>query len=332
MIKKITLLIAALLLIAVIISYILVTQPMGEVSQSYTVRVQPNDTATDLRAKLTAAGVRLNPTVYSALMVLTGTDRRIQPGRYQLAGSLSHYDLINVFQEGRVETCQVTIPEGLCLWEIAAILVREAEVDSSRLAQILTDSAFFASFGISASGFEGFLFPETYTFFAEDSPENVINTMINMFKSVFDEEKKQKAEELGFTLNELVTLASLIEAEATTDSERELISSVFHNRLHQGWKLQCDPTVIYAMGGLERPLWKRDLDYDSPYNTYLHYGLPPGPICSPGRAALEAALYPADTRYFYFVADGQGGHIFSETFREHSRAIKQVKRQRKTDG
>jgi len=123
-----------------------------------------------------------------------------------------------------------------------------------------------------------------------------------------------------------VTLASLIEAEATVSEERRRISSVFHNRLKRRMKLQCDPTVIYAMGGLDRPLNRKDWEYDSPYNTYRVFGLPPGPICNPGEAALRAALNPDETDYLYFMARGDGTHIFSRTLAEHEAAYRAVKR------
>jgi len=130
---------------------------------------------------------------------------------------------------------------------------------------------------------------------------------------------------IGFSLHELLTFASLIEAETSVGGERGLISSVYHNRLRKGMLLQCDPTVIYALGGLDRPLLYKDLEIDSPYNTYKFSGLPPGPICSPGAASIMAALYPEESRYLYFVADGNGRHIFSETLSQHNVARRTVK-------
>jgi UPF0755 protein len=137
---------------------------------------------------------------------------------------------------------------------------------------------------------------------------------------------------LDWTEHQVLTLASLIEAEVAVAEERPRVSGVFHNRLKKGYKLQCDPTVIYAMGGIDRPLLRRDLEINSPYNTYLHYGLPPGPINNPGRPAVIAALYPLETDEMYFVARGDGTHIFSKTLAEHNRARRLAKRLKRDGG
>lgn len=326
MIKWILLAVLVVLVALAVTGYILLNERIGEPGSEFKIKVQPSDNAGAVRLKLVEAGARVSRIVYKTLMVYTGADKQIQPGVYRVPSGLTQYQLVEWFKAGHVETSKVTIPEGLTIRATIPILSHGIPTDSSELSQLLADSAFLASFGIGAPGFEGYLFPETYTFFAEEEPRLVIGEMVDMFKSVCDDECRRRAEELGLTLNELVTLASLIEAEGTVGDEYKLISSVFHNRMKMGIMLQCDPTVIYALGGLDRPLLKQDLEFESPYNTYLHYGLPPGPICSPGRLALEAALYPEQTELLYFVADGNGGHIFSETLDEHNRARRSVKR------
>ena len=157
-------------------------------------------------------------------------------------------------------------------------------------------------------------------------PEKVAQILVEQFKKTFTDSLLRRAEEINFSLSEVVTLASMIEAEAKDGEEREMISAVYHNRLKRGMLLQCDPTVIYALSELDRPLLLKDLKIDSPYNTYKYPGLPPGPICNPGKASIFAALYPADADYLYFVAKGDGTHIFSTTLKEHNKAKIKIKR------
>ncbi len=327
MIKKVLIALFLLILVLVAVAYYMVNAQIGDPQAQYRIKVERSDNAANVRAELIAAGLDVNPSLYSILMVLTKSDRSIRPGYYEVPGRLNQLELVKWFREENVLTSKVTIPEGLTVREIIPILSRGVPADSAQLARILADSIYWASFGIAAPSFEGYLFPETYKFFYEEEPVFVVRAMVNMFKSVFDSTWQQRAKGIGMTENEVVTLASLIEAETGNRDERKLISSVFHNRLKRGIMLQCDPTVIYAMGGLDRPLMKADLTFGSPYNTYTNYGLPPGPICCPGRASLEAALYPADTDYLYFVADGSGSHIFSETLEAHNRARARIKRE-----
>jgi UPF0755 protein len=180
--------------------------------------------------------------------------------------------------------------------------------------------------GIQAESLEGFLFPDTYLFMWPLNPQVVVRRMIHRFNEVFDERMRQRVDSLGFSKKEIVTLASIIQAEAVFESEMPHISAVYHNRLLKGWRLEADPTVAYALGGVRRRLWHKDLRIDSPYNTYRVRGLPPGPICSPGRAALIAAAWPLEgCRDLYFVADGNGRHLFNRTLREHLIDIERVR-------
>ena len=176
--------------------------------------------------------------------------------------------------------------------------------------------------GIPGKTVEGYLFPETYFFQKQASAEKIIRAMIGRFKSVFTKEWKNRAQELGFSVHEIVTLASIIEKETGVAKERSIISSVFHNRLEKGIRLASDPTVIYGIENFDGNLTRQDLRTRTPYNTYTNYGLPPGPIANPGKAALEAALYPADTPYLYFVAKPDNTHHFSTTLAEHNRAVR----------
>lgn len=313
-----------LLAILFIIGYVLVNQQVGDPTQIYTIRIKPNETAVDLRVDLEAAGLNIQPLAYSLLMRVTGADKHLQPGRYKLSGALTQMELVGVFDKGEVELSRVTIPEGLPWWRVVPILANGIPSDSGKLADLITDSDFAQKLGVPGLNLEGYLYPETYTLFAEQAPAEVLQLLVQTCQKVLNADSARIAQ-LKMTEYQVVILASMIEAEATAADDRPLISSVFHNRLRKGMLLQCDPTVIYALGGLDRPLYRKDLEFESLYNTYLHPGLPPGPICSPGKAAIQAALYPADTDYLYFVADGHGGHIFSRTLREHNNARMQVK-------
>ncbi len=317
---------ALLLLIALIFGGYQIYHKIGDPAKQYEIIVRPNDSAADVEQKLADAGLKVNHRVYAFLMRFSDTDKQIHPGRYEIKGGISHYELVDLFKEGKRELNRVTIPEGSTMAEIIPLLSEKLESDSAEIAELLNDEQFFASFEIDAPGFEGYLFPETYSFYPYTDPKDIISEMVQMFKSQWTPEMRQRLADLGMTVNEATTLASMIEAEATAGSEYRLISSVFHNRLQKNWKLQCDPTVIYAMGGLNRPLYRKDLTFDSPYNTYENYGLPPGPIGSPGLKALEAALWPEDTDYYFFVATGSGEHVFTRTLSQHNNAVAEIKR------
>ncbi len=328
--KKVWLRLTAVILILVgvggIVFYRSVMEPIGSAGASYNIVLHPQDDAGDLRQRLAEAGLPVNRRLYNFFMSSTGADKHLQPGRYQVPGGMSHWKLAKFFRETMPELSRVTIPEGLTLKEIVPILVHEIPTDSNELVTLLEDARFREELDIPAPSFEGFLFPETYSFYPFQEPHEVVRTMVAMFREKFTPEMEQQRQRLNRPLLEIVTLASMIEAEAAAGSERELISSVFHNRLRQGMKLQCDPTVIYALGGLDRPLLRDDLDYDSPYNTYVYFGLPPGPIGAPGQASLHAALFPATTDYYYFVATGDGHHIFTSTLAQHNQAVARAKR------
>lgn len=326
---KTALILVVILITAAAIVYFKISQPLGTSSKEYTVIIRPRDDATILRQRLKEAGIATDRRIYNFMMNYTKADRSLKPGRYRFQGGLSHYELARLFKTMNPELSKVTIPEGHTVAEIVPVLVSKIPTDSTELVSLLRDESFRKELGVEAPSFEGYLFPETYSFYPYQEAREVIREMVMTFKGVFSAEMTAQLKSSGMTLNQIVTLASLIEAEAADGTERALISSVFHNRLKKGMKLQCDPTVIYALGGLDRPLLRKDLDYDSPYNTYLYFGLPPGPIGSPGLASFKAALNPAQTDYYYFVATGDGRHLFTSTLSQHNSAVAKIKRARK---
>ncbi len=326
---RVGLVFALLLIGAGIYGYIRLGAPLGEATREYSVIIRPHDDAADLRRRLAEAGIATDRRIYNVVMKYTQADKRLKPGRYRFDGGVTHYELALLFKNSNPELSKVTIAEGKTIKEIIPLLTHGIPTDSVQLVSLLGDNAFRRSLNLEAPSFEGYLFPETYSFYPYQEPDDVIREMVAMLRNSITPEMGNQLRALKMSLNEVVTLASMIEAEAADGAERELISSVYHNRLRKGWRMQCDPTVIYALGGLDRPLLRADLDFDSPYNTYLYYGLPPGPIGSPGLASIKAALFPAQTDYFYFVATGDGRHIFSTSLSQHNTAASRAKRARR---
>ena len=266
----------------------------------------------------------------SALFVLAarvlGYDRNLKAGRYTIPVGASIYRILHQLSSGMGKSDMVTIPEGLRTEQIASILFQQSKIDPMRFLALARDSTFVRSLGVPGTQIEGYLFPDTYPFYPLLSPEEVVRVMVAHAMDVFEEERGLPGARNDFTLHEIVTLASIVEAEAEAANERPRIAAVFYNRLRRGMMLQSDPTVSYALGIWRDRVFYRDLDVKSPYNTYRHKGLPPGPICNPGREAIHAVLFPLpDTTEFYFVARGDGTHIFSKTWEEHTKAIVHVR-------
>lgn len=255
----------------------------------------------------------------------------LKAGEYRLEPPLSSKQILQTLIKGQILLYPVTIPEGLTRRETARHLQQNYGTDQGAFLEASLDPAPVREWDEAAVDLEGYLFPETYLIPKNTTAGQMVTAMLGQFRSTFTEEWKQRAEELGLSVRDTVILASLIEKETSRPEERELVSAVFHNRLRINMKLDCDPTIVYALKATDSytgRLRYRDLEMDSPYNTYLYPGLPPGPIANPGRAALEAALYPADVEYLYFVSRNDGSHQFSRTYREHVNAVNQYQRRR----
>lgn len=250
--------------------------------------------------------------------------KNLRAGEYSLDLPLSSNEILKRLIEGKVLLYPITIPEGLTRLEIASHVQSEYAVDKDGFLKASSRPGSILSLDNKAQNLEGYLFPETYHFPKNTSAQLMVTAMVDQFISVFDNEWQQRAKNLGFTIREIVILASLIEEETSLPEERNLVSATFHNRLRIGMKLDCDPTIIYALkqdNAYTGRLRYRDLELDTPYNTYIYPGLPPGPICNPGKESLQAALYPADEDFLYFVSKNDGSHKFSRTFREHQIAV-----------
>jgi UPF0755 protein len=260
---------------------------------------------------------------------MRGYDRRVQTGTYQFNAGEQPVEILARLMAGDVLTTDVTVPEGYNMWEIAAAF-ESANIDSVDMVTAIMDEAVLSERRIAAPTLEGYLFPDTYRLRWGATAQDAREMMLARLDEVFGVELFQRAVEMDMTPHEVLTLASIIEAESRVPEERARISSVYHNRLRRRMRLEADPTVAYAMGGYKGRLLYADLEIDSPYNTYRRRGLPPGPICSPGEASIRAALYPDSTADdLYFVARGDGSHIFSTTLKEHNAAVQKVRREQR---
>jgi UPF0755 protein len=256
---------------------------------------------------------------------------KIKAGEYLLRAPLRGKDILEMMVKGKVYLHAVTIPEGLTAEEIAPLFAPLLADGEHGFAVAFRNTQPVAAFDREAKNLEGYLFPETYSFARGISSEEVIRAMVAEFDTVFDAGRRSRAAALRMTVRQVVILASLIEKETAIPEEKRFVSAVFHNRLGTGMKLDCDPTIIYALklqNTYQGRLRKKDLGFDSAYNTYLYPGLPPGPICNPGKEAIEAALFPAEEEYLYFVSKNDGSHHFSRTFAEHQTAVRQYQKNR----
>jgi UPF0755 protein len=283
--------------------------------------VEPGQKFKSLSQILHQKGVISHPVKFRFFSRIKGYDKHIKAGEYVLSSAMTPKKILEILVTGRVRLHRVTIPEGHNLQQIAQAVSQAGLGTQKDFFKAATNADLVRSKGIDAQTFEGYLFPDTYYFTKDATPEKIISSMVKRFWSVFKPEWKNRAKTLGLTIHQVVTLASIIEKETGAAVERPIISSVFHNRLKQGIRLESDPTVIYGIEDFNGNITRRDLEEDTLYNTYRIKGLPPGPIANAGIEAIEAALYPADTRFLYFVSKKDNTHQFSTNLKDHDRAV-----------
>jgi UPF0755 protein len=274
--------------------------------------------------RLTAAGVVPDAWTFRLAARLIGADRRLKAGEYRFAEPASPFEVIDRLERGDVFRRPLTIPEGLTIVEMSAIVERGGLDTARSFEKAAAEGSKASAFDPEARTLEGYLFPDTYTFPRHAGAEAVVDAMVAGFGRAFDAGLRAEAAARRMSVREVVTLASLIEKETAQAEERAIVSGVYHNRLAKGMLLQCDPTVVYALmraGQWRGNIQRAHLQMDSPYNTYRYPGLPPGPIASPGRASLEAAVRPAAVPYLYFVSRNDGTHVFAATLAEHARNV-----------
>ena len=306
--------------------YHFLTTPGPELKQPIILFVPRGTTLWETTQLLVSEGLVTNGRLFSWWARLTGVDRKVKNGEYEFTDSLSPSEILRRLTEGKGLRHIVTITEGMTLKQITALLAAKGLGAEESFLCLNTDPAFLARWGLPSQGMEGYLYPDTYHFSWLASPEEILGRMIERFYTTFRPDMYRRAASLALSVHEVMTLASLIEKETGTDSERPLVSAVFHNRLRKGIPLQCDPTVIYGLDHFDGDLTRAHLQTPTPYNTYLLRGLPPGPIANPGLKAILAALQPASQNYFYFVARGDGTHEFSSDLATHNRAVQRFQK------
>lgn len=289
-----------------------------------TIEISPGSTLEEIGETLASKKLIKNSRYFVYYGRFTGQDKNMQAGVYQISNTWSVKEILECIGSGKIVTISVTIPEGFTVKQIGDMLAQKGIADSERFQDAIIaeyDYPFLdGKTGTSTLALEGFLFPATYQLRPDMTEKEIIEKMLDTFQTAFTDELQQRADEMGFTIKEIVTLASIVEREAQLEEERPKVAAVFLNRLDKGMRLESCASVQYILGKQKETLSNKDLQNPSPYNTYIHAGLPPGPIANPGLASIKAVLYPADVSYLFFVARGDGSHHFSNTFQEHEQA------------
>ncbi len=328
MIKRITL----LLIISVSISigfFLFFNAPPG-IMQSEDFIVKPGTSINRAARNLKQMNMVRSEKFFRALSYIL-MSRHIRSGKYHIHRGMTSMEIFSRLSSGKIITRKVTIPEGFNLYQIAERLDEGKICSGGKFLHHAFNRSFLSGIGIGATSAEGYLFPDTYVFPEAADSRDIIMAMFKKMKRVLGEVRAETGLPSKIKRHELLILSSLVEKEAKVTSERKTIAAVFHNRLERNWRMDCDPTVRYAVKKFTGSITYRDLASDSPYNTYRHRGLPPTPICSPGRASILAALKPEKSDYLFFVARNDGSHYFSKTLRRHNRAVKHYQRGEKVN-
>jgi UPF0755 protein len=296
--------------------------PVGGSQGQVRVWIKPGQGFFQTMDQLVDSGLIKRRETFRWLAYITGYETRIRAGEYRLSASQSPLAMLETLVRGEVVLHRVVVPEGETMAGIADIIEKEGLLSKKEFLDAACDADLAEALHIEGKNLEGYLFPETYFFSKGATAEEIIRKMVAQFQSVFNAQWNDRAREMGFSVHEVVTLASIVEKETAKDDERPVVASVFLNRLEKQMRLESDPTVIYGIENFNGNITQKDLRNVTPYNTYRIKGLPPGPISNPGKASLEAVLYPSETSYFYFVSKRDGYHHFSNSFGEHGAMVR----------
>ena len=298
--------------------------------QEINVEIPAGSTSSKIAGILKEKGLIRSEFIFKIALKNSNSDNGLRAGKYILNTSMHVNDIIDQLSKGskNEDVVKFTIPEGYEIRQMADRLGEQGLIDKEKFLKLTSDKNYFQEkYPIlkelrDSQGLEGYLFPSTYEIYIGSSEEEIIEKMLSEFQKVYEENIKPNIGNINLSLNEIITLASIIEREGKLEDERQLISAVFHNRLEKGMLLQSCATIQYALGERKEVLSTKDTQIESEYNTYIHKGLPPTPISSPGKGSLAAAINPADVDYLYFRTkeDGTGGHTFSRTYGEHQSA------------
>lgn len=312
---------AAFFTVAYLFLFLVSARPPLDQWRVTKVFIPKGSTFPEIEKILAEKGALRYPLAFRILVIGTMTGTKLQHGEYALPSPPSAIELWRKLVRGDVAKYQVTIPGGSTLSDIAETLGTLELANPSEFLTAAVSPSLTSRMGIPGNTLEGYLFPDTYIMVKDMSPEEILGVMVRRFRRKFTPEMESKAAKDGFTLHQIVTIASIIEKEAGLAQEKPLVSEVIRKRLSINMPLQMDPTVIYGLKKFGGDLTRKDLRTPNPYNTYRNRGLPPGPICNPGLSSLTAAVEPAETDYLYFVSRNDGSHQFSRTLQDHNRAV-----------
>jgi UPF0755 protein len=270
---------------------------------------------------LSKAGLISSPTIFRLYAKVRGGDRAIRAGTYELKRGLSYGEILDALTGGKGLVRSVTVPEGFSVWQVVKAVSTRLQVPPESVEAAVRDTVWLHRLNVPAATLDGYLFPDTYTVAEGTSARETIALMLRRFEQVWKPEWTARLDTIGMSRHDVMTLASIVEKEAKLPQEREVIAGVYMNRLRDGMLLQADPTVQYALPEHQTRLLYKHLKVKSDYNTYIKPGLPPGPIASPGKPSIIAALYPASVPYKYFVAFPDGHHEFRATIQQHEVAV-----------
>jgi UPF0755 protein len=311
--------------VGAVVMYRRVNQPYrGYAGTEQFVDIPAGSGSSSIGDRLVAGGVIRDRATYRLALWLSGEGRHLKAGEYRFDRTLTPFEVIDKLARGDVYVIHLTLPEGLTIAEMAKLFESHGLGPASAFVEAAKNAALVGDLDPAAKDLEGYLFPETYALPRKTDADKLIRMMVTRFEHVFTPELRQAAASRNLSVRQAVTLASIVEKETARAEERPLVAAVFVNRLALRMPLQTDPTVIYALqraGTYTGNLRREDLAVDSPYNTYRYPGLPPGPIASPGRASLDAAVHPADADFLYFVSRNDGSHEFARTLDEHNRNV-----------
>jgi UPF0755 protein len=328
---RILIAVGVLLLVAVAAAaYVIFLAPntSGDAA-GHTVFVRRGEAFSRIADSLEARGIIRSRTTFMIVARVLGGAERVQAGKYTFASGISNMDLFLTLRDGSAnQLIKVSIPEGARPRLQAKIFARAIGIDSARYVNIAYDPEVARDYEIEGASLEGYLLPETYSLRWGMDERELIAMQLHEFNRFFSDSLKERARELGWSVHQAVTFASIVEGEAVLNEERPVIAGVYHNRLRMGMKLEADPTIQYLFDERPRRVLYADLRRDSPYNTYLYTGLPPGPVNDPGKASMLASLYPASHPYIFFVATGKGGHWFASSYTQHMMNVRRYRHER----
>lgn len=304
--------------------------PGQSVLERRQVSIPPGTGAVGVARILHAEGVVSDPDAFYLLCRFRKAGQKLRAGEYAFPTLSTPDQILDQIVSGKAILYRLTFPEGSTVRDVARLLEEQGLASEKAVLRLSEDKDFLKELNLESSSLEGYLFPETYLFQRTQGEAAMLKMMVRQFRRNFPDAWRDRAAQMGWTVQDVVTLASLVEKEAKVDAERPVIAAVFLNRIDRNMPLQSDPSAVYDLAGFSGTVTPQHLKRQSPYNTYMNKGLPPGPICNPGAKSLKAALYPDKVPFLYFVSNNDGTHRFSETLTEHRQAVSDYREKRKT--